>query len=66
MALTTERERKICRKYSKRDEADYVHCYECPLKKGTGNWDYRCKANSHYNRRTKEWELDEVLEDGND
>ena len=32
--LTTEREKKICEKYSKRD-ADYkVHCYECPLNKG--------------------------------
>ena len=56
--LTNEREQKICDKYSKRDENDKVHCNECPLRKGEGNYDFRCKANSHYNRKTKEWEYD--------
>ena len=52
--LTTEREKKICEKYSKRDSDYKVHCYECPLNKGG----LYCKANSHYDRRTKEWEFD--------
>ena len=56
--LTNNREQKICEKYSKRDENDKVHCNECPLRKSEGNYDFRCKANSHYNRKTKEWEYD--------
>lgn len=60
MALTNKREEAICRKYSAYDETDHVHCYECPLVKGDGDrWDFRCKANNHYNRRTKEWEYDD-------
>lgn len=56
-------EQKICDKYSKRDEQGFVHCYECPLKKGNPvQWDFRCKANSHYDRKTKEWEYDERRE----
>lgn len=54
--LTTEREKRICEKYGKRD-ADYkVHCFECPLNKGG----LHCKANSHYDRKTKEWEFDDI------
>lgn len=30
MRLTAE-EKKICKKYSKRDENNTVHCFECPL-----------------------------------
>ena len=30
MRLTDE-EKEICKKYSKRDENNKVHCYECPL-----------------------------------
>lgn len=57
--LTNKREKAICKKYSAYDETDHVHCRECPLVKGDGNrWDFRCKANSHYNRHTKEWEYD--------
>ena len=64
MALTTEREKKICQKYSSYDETDHVHCAECPLVKGDiRSWDFRCKANSHYNKHSKEWEFDE---DGTD
>lgn len=57
--LTNPREQKICDKYSKRDVDGYVHCKECPLTKGDANYyDFRCKANSHYDRHTKEWEYD--------
>ena len=57
--LTNEREQKICDKYSKRDENNKVHCKECPLNKGQGSYNFRCKANSHYDRKTGEWEYDE-------
>ena len=61
--LTNDRKRRICEKYRKRDKDGYVHCCECPLKKGDANrWDFRCKANCHYDRRTKEWEYDERSE----
>ncbi len=56
--LTTEREKAICKKYSARDSKGYVHCNDCPLRKNSGTYDFRCKANSHYNRKTKEWEYD--------
>ena len=59
MALTNKREEAICKKYSARDETDHVHCFECPLSKSQGKYDARCKANSHYNRHTKEWEYDD-------
>ena len=59
--LTSEREKKICAKYSAYDEYERVHCNECPLVKGDpGSWDFRCKGNSHYDRHTREWEWDEV------
>lgn len=58
--LTNERERKICEKYITRDERRKVHCNECPLAKGdVRHWDFRCKANSHYDRKTMEWEFDD-------
>ena len=53
--ITNEREQKICDKYRARDEKGFVHCNECPLNKGE---DAKCKATSHYNRKTKEWEYD--------
>lgn len=57
--LTSEREKKICKKFSAYDEQGFVHCHECPLQKGNFRmWDFRCKANSHYNRRNNEWEYD--------
>lgn len=56
--LTNKREQKICDKYSKRDENHRVHCKECPLNKGQGSYDFRCKANSHYDRKTGEWVMD--------
>lgn len=60
MALTNDKERKICAKYSVYGDNGKVSCHECPLAKGDFRWwDFRCKANSHYNRRKKEWEYDE-------
>lgn len=61
--LTNEREKAICKKYSAYDENGFVRCDECPLSKGNSKiWDFRCKANSHYNRHTHEWEFDETEE----
>lgn len=58
--LKNDRERKICEKYRKRDENDLVQCHKCPLLKGDPKkYDFKCKANSHYNRHTGEWEMDE-------
>ena len=56
--ITNNREQKICDKYSAYDENDRVHCMECPLRKGNGGYDFRCKANSHYDRKTGEWVMD--------
>lgn len=62
--LTNDREKKICEKYSAYDENGRVHCRECPLVKGNLRWwDFRCKANSHYDRRMREWEYDTLQED---
>lgn len=58
MALTNDREKKICAKYSARDDNGKVHCNICPLIK---SWrETMCKANSHYDRHNKEWVLDDV------
>ena len=59
--ITNPKEQKICDIYSQRDGDGYVHCFECPLRKGKGDYQFifNCKANSHYNRKTKEWEYDE-------
>lgn len=57
--ITNSKEQAICDKYSARDETNHVHCSECPLSKGNPQqWDFRCKANSHYDRKTKDWEWD--------
>lgn len=58
--LTNDREKKICAKYSASGDDGKVSCNKCPLRKGVGSYDFRCKANSHYNRSTREWEYDEV------
>lgn len=59
--ITTEREKRICKKYSAKDSMGFVHCKECPLNKSKSLYDFRCKANSHYDRKSKEWEYDEKL-----
>lgn len=56
--ITSDRDRKTCEKYGERDSKGKVHCSECPLRKGEGQYDFRCKANSHYDRKSKEWEFD--------
>ena len=48
MRLTKE-EKEICKQYSKRDENNTVHCYECPLVINKA-WTL-CKANC----RAEEW-----------
>ena len=52
--LTTEKEKRICKKYSAVGDNGKVNCKSCPLVK-----DLRlclCKANSHYDRHTRRWE----------
>ena len=61
--ITNSREQKICDKYSAYDETGHVHCNKCPLRKSHDNYDFRCKANSHYNRSINDWEYDEVQHD---
>lgn len=58
--LTTAKEETICKKYSAYDKKNNrVHCNECPLVKGNfKKHDFRCKANSHYNRHMHDWEYD--------
>ena len=53
--LKTEREKRICAKYSAPDEDGYVHCYECPLRVDTDTTDVGCKAWMHYDRRLRDW-----------
>ena len=58
--ILNQKDQKICDKYSAYDNYGRVHCLECPLIKGDqSQYDFRCKANSHYNRKTHEWEYDE-------
>lgn len=58
--ILNQKDQKICDKYSAYDNSVRVHCWECPLIKGDpSQYDFRCKANSHYNRKTHEWEYDE-------
>ena len=58
--ITTERDKQICKRHKEKDRDGRVHCMHCPLVKGNPfAYDFHCKANSHYNRKTKEWEYDE-------
>lgn len=56
--IKSVKDKKICAKYSARDSSGFVHCKECPLNKAKGKYDFRCKANSHYDRKEKDWVLD--------
>ena len=59
--LTSEREKRICDKYSAVDGTGHVHCNECPLVKGNPRiYDFRCKANSHYDRSLNKWVEDDA------
>ena len=65
MALTSEREIKICLEYGSYDHTGRVRCRECPLSKmiEQGPYDCLCKAFMHYDRHLGEWVPDEVQED---
>lgn len=54
--MLTDKQVKICRKYSARDENGKVHCRECPLV--VSETFFMCRANSHYDRHTRNWEYD--------
>lgn len=56
--LTNEKEKRICDRYSEYDKQGRVHCNECPLRRNDGEYDFRCKANSHYDRHAREWVYD--------
>ena len=56
----TDRQKKICAKYSARDADGYVHCNECPLV--VDGYAHLCKMNSVYNRRSREWVLKDAEE----
>lgn len=55
--MLTEKQKRICEKYSAKDEHGHVHCPDCPLM--VSAYDLMCKANASYNRHTREWEFDE-------
>ena len=56
--LTNDKERRICEKYSAKDENGHVRCYECPLNKSVYRYDYRCKAICHYDKHLRKWVYD--------
>lgn len=61
--ILNEHEKEICNKFSKRDESDHVHCFECPLRRGVAKYDFRCVANSHYDEKENDWVYDsEIVE----
>lgn len=59
--ITNDRGRRVCEKYSRRDETGRVHCNSCPLKVDAE--DLMCKANSHWDRHKREWVPDWVEEE---
>ena len=58
--MLTERDKRTCDKYSRQDETGHVNCQSCPLVRDAAM--LMCKANAHYDRKTKMWEYDEVTE----
>lgn len=48
----TEEEKKICVEYSR------TGCGECPLDISDAIYDFRCKANSHYDKEEGDWVYD--------
>ena len=62
--LKTEREKKICAKYSAKDENGKVHCYECPL--SISEETATCKATAHYDRNLREWVFDDWEDETNE
>lgn len=62
MALTNDREKRICAKYSAYDDTNHVHCKDCPLNYKNYGVDMppnTCKAIMHYDRHRREWVDDE-------
>ena len=51
--MLTDKQKKICEKYSARDEKGLVHCKECPLV--IDHYEHTCRAFMHYDRHKKEW-----------
>ena len=51
--MLTDRQKKICEKYSKRDENNKVHCHECPLV--ISHAEVTCRAFMHYDRKKRDW-----------
>ena len=54
--LTTERQKRICARYSARDENGYVHCNDCPLV--VNPYQNMFRAIAHYDRHSREWVYD--------
>lgn len=54
----TEREQRICNKFSARQADGLVRCSECPLVVDEKN--LLCRANATFNRKTGEWEPSET------
>lgn len=57
--MLTKKQKKICEKYSARDENGLVHCKECPLV--LDSYTYTCRAFMHYDKHKQIWVEDEVL-----
>ena len=58
--LTTEKNKRICRKYSTPDKDGLVHCRDCPLV--ISRRDRTCRAFMHWDRHRMEWGMDEPAE----
>lgn len=56
----SEKDQKVCDRYKAKDSRGFVHCHECPLV--IDRRDFMCKANSHYNASTHEWEPDDFTD----
>lgn len=62
MALTNERERRICERYSAARADGKVNCVACPLNYrhyGVDMPEMACKAITHYDRHRREWLWDD-------
>lgn len=57
----TERQKRICEKHRQRQADGFVRCNECPLV--VDKYRLMCRANIRYNRKTREWEINSVLQD---
>ena len=51
--LKSDREKRICEKYARRMENGKVGCFMCPLV--INPYLMICKANSHYDRKAREF-----------